>query len=117
MSNMPCVWKKSAPASSLRFVLYTSPSRGDDVGPIAAPMKKSVLDATPKVLDLLNQTIKRTTEKGKIIVVGVGNTSGVGNNKKEATESEKTIKKVIKKMKIRAKKKKKRFNFELPFSF
>lgn len=81
------------------------------------PMKKSILDSVPKVMGILNETIERTTEKGKIIVVGVGNTSGVGNDKKGVEEARKTVKKIIRKMKIREKKGKKRFRFELPFSF
>ena len=81
------------------------------------PMKKAILDATPRVLGLIDETIERTKEKGKIVIIGVGNTSGVGNNRKEAKESERTIKRVIRKMKIRAKKARRRFRFELPFSF
>ena len=62
----------------------------------------------------MNETIDRTKEKGKIIIVGVGNTSGVGNNKKDAEKAKEIIDKNIKKMKARAKKKKKTW-FKLPF--
>jgi len=74
-------------------------------------MEKSVLEATPRVLKILDETIKRTHEKGTIVVIGVGNTSGVGNNKKATKRNEEEIRKVIKKMANRKKKKKKRFKF------
>ncbi len=77
------------------------------------PMKKPIFNSVSKVMRVLDETIERTGEKGKIIIVGVGNTSGVGNNKKEIEEAKKIIKKNIKKM-ARLKRKKKR-KFKLPF--
>ena len=74
------------------------------------PMKKEILNSMPNVINALNESIKRTKNKGKIIIVGVGNTSGVGNNKKELEKSKKVILENIKKMK-KLKKKKKRFSF------
>jgi hypothetical protein len=75
------------------------------------PMKKAIFDSLPKVMNALNETIDRTTEKGKIIVVGVGNTSGIGNNRKGIEKTKKMIKENIKKMKDMEKKRKGRFNF------
>ncbi|MEM7818663.1 MAG: DUF1512 family protein [Candidatus Aenigmatarchaeota archaeon] len=69
------------------------------------PMKKEILAAKEKVLKLVEEEIARTNEKGKIIVVGVGNSCGIGNNRKEVEESEKKIKEVIKLMEEREKKK------------
>ena len=77
------------------------------------PMKKSILDSVPMVTQALDAAIDRTKEKGKIIVVGVGNTSGVGNNKKDVEKSKEVIKQNIKMIKARLKKRKKRF--KLPF--
>jgi hypothetical protein len=77
-------------------------------------MKKSILDSLPNVMKRLNETIDRTKEKGKIVIVGVGNTSGVGNNGKEVEKSKELIIKNIKNMKARAKKKKKSW-FKIPF--
>ncbi|MEM5883207.1 MAG: DUF1512 family protein [Candidatus Aenigmatarchaeota archaeon] len=71
------------------------------------PMKKEILAAKEKVLKLVEEEIART--KGKIIIVGVGNSCGIGNNKKEVEESEKKIKEVIKIMEEREKKKPKFF--------
>lgn len=75
------------------------------------PMKKQILNSMPNVIIALNESIKRTKNKGKIIIVGVGNTSGVGNDKKEIEKSKKVILENIKKMRKEAKKKKKRFRF------
>ena len=47
-------------------------------------------------------------------MVGVGNTSGMGNTKKEARKAEENVKKIAKKIKSRKRKPKKRFGF-LPF--
>jgi len=78
------------------------------------PMKKPIISSLPKVMQNLNEVIDRTKENGKIIIVGVGNTSGVGNSKKDLIEAKKIIDKNIKKMKRRAKKKKRKW-FKLPF--
>ena len=69
------------------------------------PMTEPVLEATPKVLKILDETIERTKEKGTIVVIGVGNTSGVGNSKKDALKSKDEMKKVIKRIKSEDKKK------------
>jgi len=74
------------------------------------PMKRTIFDSLPKVMNALNETIERTTEKGKIIVVGVGNTTGIGNNRKDIEKTNKMIKENIKKMKA-MEKKRRRFNF------
>jgi len=76
-------------------------------------MAKPVLEATPKVLKILEETIARTKEKGSIVLIGVGNTSGVGNNKKDAAKAEGDIRREIAKMEKEKKEKKRRFR--LPF--
>ena len=76
-------------------------------------MKKGILDSVPLVTQALDAAIDRTKERGKIIIVGVGNTSGVGNNKKEVEKSKEVIKQNIRMIKARMRKKKKRF--KLPF--
>ncbi len=48
------------------------------------PMKTEVLGAVPKVVKMVEGNIAETKEKGAIIVVGVGNTGGIGNNRKDA---------------------------------
>jgi hypothetical protein len=74
------------------------------------PMKRAIYDSLPKVMNALNETISRTTEKGKIIIVGVGNTSGIGNNRKSIEKAKKIINENIKEMKKLEKSKKRTFN-------
>jgi len=57
------------------------------------PMKREILLSVERATRFVEESIART--KGKIIIVGVGNSTGVGNNKKEAEEAEKLIKKVL----------------------
>jgi hypothetical protein len=79
------------------------------------PMKIDILEATPKVIQYLNEAIERSPKNGKIVVVGVGNTSGVGNNLDEAKKADKEIRKIYKKMERRQSKKEKKL--KLPFNF
>lgn len=83
------------------------------------PMRKEVLNSIPKVLDIVEENISGTKQKGDIIIVGVGNTCGVGNDEKAVKEAEEQIKKIIKLVKEREereKKQKKRSFFDW-FSF
>jgi len=71
------------------------------------PMKKDIKDAVPKVIELVKESVKRAKKGEIVIVVGVGNTSGVGNSSKEAEKAKKWVDKYEKKMKV----KKKKFGF------
>jgi len=75
------------------------------------PMKLPILEATPKVLKILNETIARTKEKGVVVVIGVGNTSGVGNDGENIKKAEEDIRKTQEKIKKREKEKKRKFKF------
>jgi len=77
------------------------------------PMKKSILDAVPKVMKILDETVDRTKDKGAVVVIGVGNTSGVGNDGKNIKRTGEEIKKIAEKIEKREKSKKKKFR--LPF--
>ncbi len=55
------------------------------------PMRKAIKDAVPKVKESIDRFISSTTKPGSIIIVGVGNTSGVGNNKKSIEETIKWV--------------------------
>ena len=81
------------------------------------PMKMEVLNAVPKVVKLVEQNIANTREKGNIIVIGVGNTGGIGNNKKDADNVVDLIKrnaKVLKDWEDQEEKKEKKW-FDLGF--
>jgi hypothetical protein len=55
------------------------------------PMKKEIKDAVPAVIERIKESIRRTKKGDKIIIVGVGNTSGVGNDKKAAAAVKKWV--------------------------
>jgi hypothetical protein len=78
------------------------------------PIKKPILESKSKILEILDKTIERTDKKGKIVLIGVGNTSGVGNDKKAAEKAEKEMKKVLKRLEKKRKESKKKFKW--PFS-
>ncbi len=68
------------------------------------PIRAEVLASIPRVLSAVGERIKATRGSGAVILVGVGNSSGVGNNKREAQQAEKQARKVIKIMKKREEK-------------
>ena len=72
------------------------------------PIKKEVLWATPKVMKIVESRIRATSKKNKgaILVIGVGNTGGVGNNKRDAQKAARKAQEVMKIMKRRSKKQK-----------
>lgn len=65
------------------------------------PMEREILFAAPKVIKLVEENVK--TCRGKVIVVGVGNSIGIGNNEKDVQNAEKLILDVSKAMKKRKK--------------
>lgn len=71
------------------------------------PMKLEILNSIPRVIKLVEENIEKTREKGKIIVVGVGNSCGTGNNEKEAKKAKEEINRIAKMMKMREEKEKK----------
>ena len=71
------------------------------------PMKNEILNSMYKVMKIVEDTVARTDEKGAIIIVGVGNTSGVGNDVKSVHKAEDEIKKISKMMIKREKEEKK----------
>jgi len=54
-------------------------------------MRKKIRDAIPEVKEALNRSIDRTKKGDNIIIVGVGNTSGIGNKESEAQKTDKWI--------------------------
>lgn len=64
-------------------------------------MPLDVLKAVPKAMHLVEQNVKNTKKKGTIIILGVGNTSGVGNDKKSTEAAGKKAKEIAQMMKRR----------------
>jgi coenzyme F420-reducing hydrogenase gamma subunit len=73
------------------------------------PMKRAVFNSIYKVTKSVEDSIERTKEKGSIIVIGVGNCSGIGNDKRAAQLAEDQIKKIETMMKNREKEERKEF--------
>jgi hypothetical protein len=57
------------------------------------PMKKEVFDSIPIAVDAVKASINRSNKKDKILIIGVGNTCGVGNDSKTLGDVEKKVKK------------------------
>ncbi|MFB6075587.1 MAG: DUF1512 family protein [Candidatus Aenigmatarchaeota archaeon] len=62
-------------------------------------MKEEVFDSVDGVIDKVKNALYRAEKGNNVLILGVGNTSGVGNNGENLKETEKKIKKNIKKMK------------------
>lgn len=77
------------------------------------PMRKEIMDAMPKVMESIEYSVKRSKKSDKLILIGVGNSCGIGNDKKSLKEAEKTIIENDKKIKEEEKKtnKKKWYQF------
>lgn len=55
------------------------------------PMKKEVFNAVSEATDNVKEILKRTKARERIMIIGVGNTCGIGNTKKELEGLEKKI--------------------------
>ncbi len=71
------------------------------------PMQKEVYQAVPRVDELIKKAVKRSKKGSKIIIIGVGNSSGIGNNKKEIQHLGKIIDQLDKRRKEEEAKEKK----------
>jgi len=58
------------------------------------PMKPEIAEASKVVLEHLRQMISRTRRKGVIIVAGIGNSSGIGNDRREALKAIELVKRI-----------------------
>jgi hypothetical protein len=71
------------------------------------PIPEAVLKAVPLALQAVERTIENS--KGNILVVGVGNTCGIGNDGKAAEKAEIEARKILKMLKKRREEEKKSF--------
>lgn len=72
-----------------------------------APMRKDIFKSVPHIKEELNKAVERVKKGRKVIIIGVGNSCGIGNNKKEIRNVEAVIKKIDKAYKKEEEKKKK----------
>jgi hypothetical protein len=69
------------------------------------PMRKSMTDSLPRVMESLSRSVSRTKKKDKLIVVGVGNASGVGVTKADANRTAAWVKKHERELEAKKRKK------------
>lgn len=73
------------------------------------PMKKEIKNSVPKVQDAIKDSVRRTKKGSKIILIGVGNSCGIGNDKKSLASADKMIDDIDRKAKEEEAKKKKKW--------
>jgi len=71
------------------------------------PIADAILKAVPRTIEVVENDIEKS--RGKMLIVGVGNSSGIGNNAKAADRAEEQARKVLRIMKTREEKEKKGF--------
>ncbi len=69
------------------------------------PLRMSMIKSYHNLMGAIERSLSRTKKGDKVIIVGVGNTSGVGNDGKAAEETVKWVQKYERKMKSKKKKK------------
>jgi len=70
------------------------------------PMKKEILDSVPKAIEAVKKAVLRANKKDKILIMGVGNTCGIGNDFNSVAKAEEKIKSHIKKSEEKKKERK-----------
>jgi len=75
------------------------------------PMRKAIKDAAPEAIERVHESVKRSKKGSVIVIVGVGNTSGVGNDSKSVLKAEKWVDQHEKKINAMKKKHQKKEGF------
>ena len=70
------------------------------------PMRKAIKDAVPSVMESVKRSLKRTKKGDSVIIMGVGNSSGIGNSEKEIRKAKEWVDKYERKIKAEKRKKK-----------
>jgi len=69
------VVKKNIPLDSI--VVKMSPEQAIE------PMRKAIKDSVPEVMNSIKRSMERTKKGDNVVILGVGNSSGIGNSKKD----------------------------------
>ncbi len=69
------------------------------------PLRMSMIKAFPSVIESIKRSLEMTKKGDKIVIVGVGNTSGVGNNSTDAEKTAKWVEGYEKRLNAKKKKK------------
>ncbi len=68
------------------------------------PMKKEIFDAIPNAIENIKDILKRSKKKENVLIIGVGNTCGIGNSVEDLKGLEKRLKSYLKKTEAKKKK-------------
>lgn len=71
------------------------------------PMKKDIYKSVPKVISFVEKAVQRSPKGSKVIIIGVGNSSGIGDSRNSLKNLEKLIEEFDKKYKEEEEKTKK----------
>jgi len=71
------------------------------------PMKKEIYDAVPKAIDGVRRAVRRAKKGQSVLIIGVGNSCGIPDSKKELNSVKDIVAKLDKKRKEQEKKEKK----------
>jgi hypothetical protein len=71
------------------------------------PMRKEIMDSVPKVTEYVKRAVKRVKKGEKVIIAGIGNSCGIGDNKKSLEAARQIILKNDRKIREEEKKQKK----------
>jgi len=63
-----------------------------------APMKKEILDSVPATIEAVKDSVKRTPRGGSVLIIGVGNSCGIPDSKRELPRAKENILKIAKKI-------------------
>jgi hypothetical protein len=61
------------------------------------PMKKEIFKSLPKIEEAIKRAVSRAKKNEKVMIIGVGNSCGIGDNKKEIASLDEIIEKLSKK--------------------
>ncbi len=70
------------------------------------PMRKEIYEAVPNVKQLVEKAVNRAKKSEKVIIIGVGNSCGIGNNKKSVEKVKIVVEHLDKRLKKEESKKK-----------
>ncbi len=71
------------------------------------PMRKEIMESLPHATEIVRRAVKRSRKGDKVVIIGVGNSCGIGDSKKTLDEAKKTILKIDKKIREQEKQEKK----------
>jgi len=90
------VVKKNIPLDSI--VVKMGPEQAIE------PMRKAIKDSVPDVMDSIKRSMDRTKKGDNVVILGVGNSSGIGNSKKEIKAAKDWVDSYERKLKAQKKK-------------